>query len=290
MKAISTFLLLLINQSFSHTTDSLNYYPARAGDVRQYRSQFTGDIAWTEYFDKDSVDQYGNTFIWYHRESKYRPGSGVYKIDSSNNFFEQLYTVNDTSLLLYKLDADTGTVWAYKKTPWDSILLKVINIYPSIMYGKQVMVKKYEETKHKQSASFWLGNRYLASGLGMVQWDTEPTDSYYLSGALINGVRYGIIVPVKPILTKPETFEVISNYPNPFNNSTTISYIISDQSIVNLTIYDMLGRKITTLVDDKYEKGNYEITFKGNDITSGIYFAILHTGTRTLIQKLLLLK
>ena len=85
MKRIIYFSLVVISFidiANAQTPDSLNFFPAHAGDVRQYRSAFTGDITMTQYFDKDSTDQYGNKFIWYHYNDG---GTGVYKIDSLYN-------------------------------------------------------------------------------------------------------------------------------------------------------------------------------------------------------------
>src|SRR5690606_30919515 len=97
--------------------------------------------------------------------------------------------------------------------------------------------------------------RYLAAGFGMIQWETEPGGMYYLSGALIDSVQYGTITSVKNNEALPEVFDVIKNFPNPFNSSTTISYKISKNSDVNITIYDLLGRVVQTLVNEEKQKG-----------------------------------
>jgi len=141
MKVIIFLSLTLTSILFSQGgPDSLNFFLHHAGDVQQYRSQFTGEITMTEYLDKDSTDQFGNIFIWYHNA-----GWGtfnIYKIDSSGNVYI-LYSVSDTGYvpLLYKLSADTGTVWPYLKRDRDSILAKVVEIFPPLVYGKQVTVK-----------------------------------------------------------------------------------------------------------------------------------------------------
>lgn len=110
MKVIIFLSLTLTSILFSQGgPDSLNFFPHHAGDVWQYRSQFTGEITMTEYFEKDSTDQFGNIFIW-------RRGGGVFKINILNNLYE-LYSPNDTGYLplRYKLSADTGIVWTYIK-------------------------------------------------------------------------------------------------------------------------------------------------------------------------------
>ena len=276
--------ITLTSFAISQTPDSLNFFPAHAGDVRQYRSQFTNEIISTEYFDKDSTDQLGNVFIW-------RRVGGILKIDTLNNLYS-LDAVNDTvnQTLVYKLSADTGTVWTRVKRERDSILAKVVGIFPGFVYGKQVTVKKIEKTRYSEVGPFWIGNEYLATGFGLVQEDIEPSDVYVLAGAIINGVKYGTVVSVKETSNIAESFEVLTNYPNPFNNATIISYTVSKNSKVNIVVYDVLGREVKTLVDERMEKGSYEISFDGNGLTSGMYFAVLKTASQTLIDKLLLIK
>ncbi|MBW7888598.1 MAG: T9SS type A sorting domain-containing protein [Bacteroidetes bacterium] len=275
--------LFLYGFLFSQVDSSAeSFYPAHAGDIWQYRSAFTNEITLTTYVDKDSIDQFGNRFSWW------RTGQ-VLKMDTSGNLYNVSYP--DTTFLLYPFSAGIGTVWLLQASPWDSIFAKMIGTFSGIVFGKEVIIKKisfYRTTANIDS--FWLGNEYFAIGFGMVQWDIEPSDVGYLAGAVINGVHYGTVVSIKRELTIPETFEVLTNYPNPFNNSTIISYSIAQQGNVNLIIYDVLGGKITTLVNQKMEKGKYEISFSGDNLTSGIYFVVLQTDSQILTHKILLLK
>lgn len=91
-------------------------------------------------------------------------------------------------------------------------------------------------------------------------------------------------------ITGPSSFSLSQNYPNPFNPSTTIRYSIKDAGLVKLEIYDILGRKITTVVNEEKQPGEYEVNFNGNNLSSGIYFYKLTTGSFTQIRKMQLLK
>jgi len=62
------------------------------------------------------------------------------------------------------------------------------------------------------------------------------------------------------------------NYPNPFNPSTTINYSIPKQSNVALRVFDLLGREVATLVNNKQPQGNYELEFDATELKSGLYF------------------
>jgi hypothetical protein len=72
--------------------------------------------------------------------------------------------------------------------------------------------------------------------------------------------------------TRPTKIELEQNYPNPFNPSTVINYQLSVAGKVRLSVYDMLGREIATLVDGEKKAGNYSETFDGSRLSSGAYF------------------
>jgi Secretion system C-terminal sorting domain len=69
----------------------------------------------------------------------------------------------------------------------------------------------------------------------------------------------------------PSTPYLEQNYPNPFNPSTTIKYQIPKSGIVTIIVYDILGKEVTTLVDDYKPRGIYEINFNANNLSSGVY-------------------
>jgi hypothetical protein len=96
----------------------------------------------------------------------------------------------------------------------------------------------------------------------------------------------------------PTTFALNQNYPNPFNPSTIISFQIPVASHVTLKVYDILGRELTTLIDETQTAGSHSITFNAAKYASGVYFYRLaanaassgQTVSYTAVKKLLLLK
>ena len=88
----------------------------------------------------------------------------------------------------------------------------------------------------------------------------------------------------------PLKFNLGQNYPNPFNPSTKIDYAIPQSSFVNLTVYDVLGREVTTLVNENNSAGNYQIVFNTENLPSGIYLYKLQAGNKTKAKKMILLK
>jgi lysophospholipase L1-like esterase len=93
----------------------------------------------------------------------------------------------------------------------------------------------------------------------------------------------------------PSEFVLNQNYPNPFNPTTTIKYSISlkvksETSNVKLIVYDVLGREVTTLVNEAQTAGNYEVNFNGNGLSSGIYFYQIKAGNFVQTKKMILVK
>ncbi|MFZ6033884.1 MULTISPECIES: T9SS type A sorting domain-containing protein [Melioribacter] len=79
-------------------------------------------------------------------------------------------------------------------------------------------------------------------------------------------------------------------YPNPFNPTTVISYSIPNDSKVTLKVFDILGREVTTLVNEVKPAGTYQVNFNGNNLSSGIYIYSLITDKQIITKKMLLIK
>jgi hypothetical protein len=90
--------------------------------------------------------------------------------------------------------------------------------------------------------------------------------------------------------TTLQTFQLDQNYPNPFNPSTTIKFQIPELSFVSIKVYDVLGKEITTLLNEEKSAGSYEIEFDGTGLPSGIYFYQLKIGSFIQTKKMALLK
>jgi hypothetical protein len=88
----------------------------------------------------------------------------------------------------------------------------------------------------------------------------------------------------------PASASLFQNYPNPFNPTTVINYQLSGNSLVSLIVYDMLGRQVKTLVNERQSAGNHSVAFRGDQMPSGVYFYRLLAGPFTDTKKLLLLR
>lgn len=87
----------------------------------------------------------------------------------------------------------------------------------------------------------------------------------------------------------PVSFK-LGNYPNPFNPSTTIQFDIAKDSFVNISIYNMLGQKLFTIVNEKMNRGSYQRLFNASNFASGIYIYQLRADNIIISKKMLLLK
>ncbi len=88
----------------------------------------------------------------------------------------------------------------------------------------------------------------------------------------------------------PKEFRVEQNYPNPFNPTTIVRFTMPKTYHVRLTLYDMLGRRVTTLIDEEKPAGEYEFTVDAKHLSSGIYFYMMQAGAFTQTRKLTLVR
>ncbi len=128
---------------------------------------------------------------------------------------------------------------------------------------------------------FWQGTTYLiAATHGRGMFRVNP-----------------LIVSVPEDDGVPAEFSLEQNYPNPFNPVTTIKYTVGGSGVqtsgareVRLAVYDILGRQVAMLVNEKKAPGNYEVKFDGSGLASGVYFYRLTAGDFTVTKKLALVR
>jgi Secretion system C-terminal sorting domain len=88
----------------------------------------------------------------------------------------------------------------------------------------------------------------------------------------------------------PDMFSLRQNYPNPFNPSTTIEFSLKENSNVNLSVYNILGQKVVTLLNQPMSAGIHNVQFNASGLSSGIYFYRITTGNENKVMKMNLLK
>jgi len=109
------------------------------------------------------------------------------------------------------------------------------------------------------------------------------------NSAIIKIVNGGMIyVPGNE--TPAGGFRLYNNYPNPFNGSSRIKFEIAKLCNVSIVVYDVLGKVVSTLVNEKLNPGKYETVFDGSFLSSGIYFYSITAGDFIQTKKMVLVK
>ena len=130
-------------------------------------------------------------------------------------------------------------------------------------------------------------------------WDTNPGTSLFAGG---NDPSEAVWLYERVMVENPfpgaigddqniaDDFTLAQNYPNPFNPTTTISFSLQKAGKVMLDVYNTVGQKVATLVNDKMTAGEHEVTFNGKDLASGLYLYRLTANNVTLTKKMMLIK
>ncbi len=140
------------------------------------------------------------------------------------------------------------------------------------------------------------------NSLGTYQFAGDSSDRVTISNAAVTNSfvvadairivsedpQVGIDITRHPLPKTPQL--AIESFPNPFNPSTTIRYTLRENAPVSLTIYNLLGQIVATLVDEEQRAGQYRLQWQANALPGGIYFAQLSDGRQTRALKLVLMK
>jgi len=197
-------------------------------------------------------------------------GSGTTWLPRNNGL-----PVNDTTSL-------TATIFARE----DTMLFAYVSYSSNYSYARGIFLTtdlgqtwtRVKDSVASQSAvnSMVATSKYLFAGTQSGAWRIPITD---------------VITSVKddnPQL--PSKFALYQNFPNPFNPMTTIKYGLSSKQFVVLNVYNVLGQRVATLVNEWQNAGTHSVTFDGTNLPSGVYFYRLSAGSYIATKKALLLK
>lgn len=108
---------------------------------------------------------------------------------------------------------------------------------------------------------------------------------------IVGGSDTTFITSIKPIIETASGYKLSQNYPNPFNIKSKIKYQISKTSNIKILIFDVSGKGLVTIVDKQQNRGDYEVTFDGSNLPSGVYFySLFADGVRIDTKKMLMIK
>ena len=289
-------LIMILQGADLQTQDSTSYFPLHVGDFWRYKGD---EQPWASTKATDTISISGNKYyilsgilVWSWTVPY--PDTVRLRADSNVVFYR-----NGSDHLFYRLNAAVGDTWSYSlQTP--SLTIEHVVTLAADLDSFQIKQGPLLGTYHRVKVFFndtpnysdgWSYD-YLAPGLGLIFRDTY-LDRRVLYGATIGGELYGDTTTTDIKLTHtpiPSNFKLLQNYPNPFNPSTTIEYDLPERTFVDLSVYDLLGRKLKTLVRGLRDAGTYEAKLEGGDLPSGIYLYRLEAGQTVLVRKAMLVK
>ena len=275
---------------------ALSFLPLHIGNLWQYHYHYHTSCG-TEHSSYRSVEVVGDTIL---------PTGYVYRIVLSD-------LPPDSPVRYLRVDTTSANVYEYiglEDCLVDSLLAtegswffpvnycwwptECVDVDTESVLGLSTIVKSFE-------MQFIFGADYdLAHGLGRIRYTTYEDgqclpvlDSYFSDFvyARIDGEEYGTFVNVdETSILPPASFKLDQNYPNPFNPVTTFSFSIPHSSFTILSVYDLLGREVATLVNEKLEPGRYTRQWDAAGLSSGTYFYQLRAGKFVQVKKLVLLR
>ncbi|MBT4484776.1 MAG: PQQ-binding-like beta-propeller repeat protein [Candidatus Latescibacteria bacterium] len=175
-----------------------------------------------------------------------------------------LYAFNNNGTLKWRLKADEGITSSLVISP-DGIIYFVTN--PSAWSTEGTLYAVDTKTNAGAANSPWPmegGNQYRRSNAGEV--------------------------PVSVKEATPATFTLLQNYPNPFNIVTTIPFSVPNTTRVTIEIYSILGQRVAKILDKNIDTGHHNITFKADDLASGMYFYTFKAGKYYKTKQMMFLK
>lgn len=165
------------------------------------------------------------------------------------------------------------------------------------------------KTFNKDTAIVAGGNGYIGrttnGGINWVIQNYAPSQTlnavYFLDkdtgycvgryGTILKTTNGGVPIGIVPISHEiPDNYQLFQNYPNPFNPNTKIKFDITKHSNVRILIYDLLGREVATLVNEKLNPGSYKVEWDAANYPSGVYYYTLTTGDFRETKKMVLIK
>ena len=245
---------------------------------------FSGNVDWDKtYMDSNNgiLNPLGQMIV------SSSDSDNIYTMEEIPSFKVEVnkWTITFVFSAPYPYAADSVTIHHYSGEPYPPELISLttqgaglIGNSTSVVFGRDW---DHDITRLLWYAGYGLNFRLTFFKEGNIVWVTEKEVV-----AEMEGVRFPALeenTGVLPVLQ-------LQNYPNPFNPITSITYSMTETGLVELKIFDQLGREVTTLVNEVKSAGEYTATFNATELPSGVYFYQLATpwGVRT--KKMLLLK
>ncbi len=304
-----SFTFLLFSSVLYSQVDSsrLQFFPLHLGDTWQY---YYGNYNGGGGYYRTSVLTVADTLLGNGKkyfgivDTRFPTTFTFYRIDSLGRVQGYSSSTGDTcggcmnEVNTYRLAEKDSSIWRICYNIADQLIgspylfrYNGMGVTTAFDSTRDVMIFQAGGKSDQGDTTFWDWSPHFVLMRGIGIYNTEYGESYYtlLTGAIINGVKYGTIQDgVDEINSQPYDFELFQNYPNPFNPTTKIRFNVPIAGFVSLKVYDMLGRQVSLLVNGRKFPGTYEVNFDASKLSSGVYFYRLTTNRFNQTKKMIL--
>lgn len=235
---------------------------------------FIDAVAGSKFVIEDGALNENITIDWFFWNIDCSNGTFI-TFGGNNLFFNGYYVVNNSPNQYNFANGKVARFTIPKSEKFDSLL---------IMNG----------INPDSALVFMFANGMSGDTLGLNSFQTDTTVVFEAShfSQILGGDKalYSILSSEDQESSIPTQFSLRQNYPNPFNPSTTIEYGLPERTIVELKIFNILGKEVATLVNSTQEAGMHNVTFDASKLTSGVYLYKIKTSKFTEFKKMILLK
>ncbi len=243
-----------------HFADGDNY------QIFRLKTYDAGKPSYVEFERKIPKTKTPIGFIWF---------SGLVKVSPEAGYARYLFSIGNSS------------GWYDMEQPYQFRGGEPFVLIESEGYFRTAVPDSIDRIRIRVYPAPYSGNvvRFMELGFDFLRGIKENGDYF-----LLDPFEDTTVVGVEDEPSLPKSFHLSQNYPNPFNPQTSIRYTVLSSKYVNLTVYNVLGQKVKTLVDEEKFPGEYTISFDGSNLSSGIYFYRLTAGQYTETKKMILQK
>ena len=208
-----------------------------------------------------------------------------------------VFDQSDTAAISWSLEIITAIKLVFFKAEFAPYKGTILSWKTSYEWGNQGFT--IQRATRKDGPFVTVSPLIKSSAKGEYQFiDTKASAGmnyfYRLQEVQADGLRREhAVVTLKPPL--PQDFALHASFPNPFNSATRIQFDVADYSQITLKIYDLLGRQVKILIDERLAPGFHTVSWNGtnqsgNSVASGVYYALLTTPRQSFVQKMVVLR
>lgn len=278
---------VLFNKNSLEANKGAQFYKNSSDEPIFFNLELHGD----DYFDSYSLEFSDNGTTGLDRYD-------AYKLFSLNpNSINLFSTINETrmqkNVLPKELESNLEIPLSFDASGRTSLTFEWDNKMEDVPSDWELMLIDKEQNRE---IDLRRSKEYQFTVTGSQQRSQSSSDQNKLMNKANNVQENRFALSIKPkqkLGTNPDIPESVKlnpNYPNPFNPSTTIPYELNEDAEVKLTVWNMIGQKVATLVDGLVEAGSHEETWNASDMPSGIYIARFEVGSKVFTRKMTLIK